>query len=124
MKRILFGLAVLSLAACNNADKKQESATGTLPAAATSTNQPQANLLTNPEHGQPGHDCALPVGAPLKQNVNTTTPPPAAATINATSPAQPAVQVEAPKAVSGQKTNPAHGEPGHDCAIPVGAPLK
>jgi hypothetical protein len=63
----------------------------------------------NPEHGQPGHRCDLPVGAPLN---------PAAASQN--TPAQ------ATKSTAGPvlpKTNPAHGLPGHRCDLAVGAPL-
>ncbi|MDZ7846448.1 MAG: hypothetical protein U5L96_06615 [Owenweeksia sp.] len=33
--------------------------------AATQTN---SDVAVNPPHGQPGHDCAIPVGAPLNQN--------------------------------------------------------
>lgn len=63
----------------------------------------------NPPHGEPGHDCAIPVGAPLNSK------PSAAATAPAANPA--AVPANA-------KLNPPHGQPGHDCAVPVGAPLK
>lgn len=82
----------------------------------------------NPAHGQPGHRCDIAVGAPL--NSPATTP--------ATTPAQPKVQTvsssPAPVVVTpttsaapadpNVKLNPAHGQPGHDCAIAVGAPLK
>jgi hypothetical protein len=87
---------------------------------------PQAATPTaagmNPPHGQPGHDCAIAVGAPLNsapaaapaQGSNTITPAfsPASAPVN---------QVPAATAPG---MNPPHGQPGHDCAIAVGAPLK
>jgi len=72
---------------------------------------PQAGL--NPAHGQPGHRCDIPVGAPLNS-------PPAAAS----KPQQPVISTGTPPAASTGMVNPAHGQPGHDCSVPVGAPLK
>ncbi len=82
----------------------------------------------NPAHGQPGHRCDIAVGAPLNSAPATSTPPvvtqsapvvnKAPATITPVSPAL------TPKAGPGVKLNPPHGEPGHDCAVQVGAPLK
>ena len=87
----------------------------------------------NPSHGQPGHRCDIPVGAPLNSPVAktaaatpaqsgsstqsfTVTPPPANTN------AVPALlSTEAPKVADGM--NPAHGQPGHRCDIAVGAPL-
>ncbi|TYA54733.1 hypothetical protein [Formosa maritima] len=71
----------------------------------------------NPAHGQPGHDCAIPVGAPLNSKNNSSpmvNPGSSSPVINSgnSSPVQTAPGM-----------NPAHGQPGHDCAIPVGAPL-
>ena len=93
----------------------------------------------NPAHGEPGHDCSIAVGAPLGsansgagQSIQMSSPtqnnsvpvqgsqvinPAASAPIMATPSANPS-----PGGTSG-KVNPAHGEPGHDCAKPVGAPL-
>jgi len=65
----------------------------------------------NPAHGQPGHRCELPVGAPLTGNASTQTP--TTIPVAATQPAAPA----------GLTLNPAHGQPGHRCDLPVGAPL-
>ncbi len=48
----------------------------------------------NPPHGQPGHRCDIPVGAPLTTATN-----------------------------SSVTLNPPHGQPGHRCDIPVGEPL-
>ena len=62
----------------------------------------EANAIPafNPAHGQPHHDCALSVGAPL-------------------------VVKDAAKTPEGKpvKLNPEHGEPGHSCSVAVGAPL-
>ncbi|RYF11045.1 MAG: hypothetical protein EOO42_21850 [Flavobacteriales bacterium] len=133
MKRLVYALAIISLSACNskstNTETSQAPAPSELPAAQTAptaTTDQQSNasgLLTNPAHGQPGHDCAIPVGAPLKQNVSS--PQPAAAPVVTTQSApQPSVQQPvAQQPSSGQKLNPAHGQPGHKCEIPVGAPL-
>lgn len=74
----------------------------------------------NPPHGEPGHRCDIPVGQPLSSK-----PAPAAAQptpVQAPQPtpvSQPAVANTGPK----PKLNPAHGEPWHDCAKQVGAPL-
>lgn len=93
------------------------------------TTMPAANAApvavapgTNPPHGQPGHDCAIPVGAPLNSKgdnpaqVQAVTQPVVQPNLNVPPPT-PAPQATAPG------TNPPHGQPGHDCAIPVGAPL-
>lgn len=86
-----------------------------------------ASTGLNPAHGMPGHDCSLPVGAPLNggqaavsapvQTVAqpTATPAPSNQLSGLT---QPNFKVDPNMAI-----NPAHGEPGHDCSIPVGAPL-
>ena len=83
-------------------------------------------VTLNPPHGQPGHRCDIPVGAPLNSK-------PAA------QPAAPQQQVTQQQIVidpqqaqqhtgttepgfSG-KPNPPHGQPGHRCDIAVGATL-
>lgn len=72
----------------------------------------------NPPHGEPGHRCEIPVGAPLDGSA----PPPASSappiTLNPPSPTP-----SSPTGVNSGKINPPHGEPGHDCAVPVGSPL-
>lgn len=73
----------------------------------------------NPAHGQPGHRCEIPVGAPLdgsagtvnlqqQQNTGTMDPNVSPVRLRTSTPAK----------------NPPHGQPGHDCSIPVGADLK
>jgi hypothetical protein len=90
------------------------------PAATTVTTSPGAEGL-NPAHGAPGHRCDIAVGAPLNSPPgNTTTPAgssnPASTMSQTQTPAQPAN--------GKQRLNPAHGEPGHDCSVAVGQPLK
>lgn len=79
----------------------------------------------NPAHGQPGHRCDIAVGMPLNSPAGkTTTPAPTVQTTTApaitTAPAP--INMGAP--AGNAKLNPAHGQPGHDCAVQVGAPLK
>jgi hypothetical protein len=114
----------------------------TVPAASQTTVAPPVNVAPgqlsqqqpassgavalNPAHGQPGHDCSIPVGQPLKKSgggvsngVQVTTTP--------TQQQQQPITVSAPatQPLSGAKPkiNPAHGQPGHRCDIAVGAPL-
>lgn len=84
----------------------------------------------NPEHGQPGHRCDIPVGSPLDSqpttNTATTTTPvslqpqgiPAATPV-----VTPTVTQPSGTATTAPGMNPAHGQPGHRCDIPVGSPL-
>lgn len=71
----------------------------------------------NPVHGAPGHRCDIPVGAPLDQAASANTVQQSNPTISSdVSP----VWANKPAPVK----NPPHGQPGHDCAVPVGADLK
>ena len=89
----------------------------------------------NPAHGQPGHRCDISVGAPLSTapststgsqqgaatplNTQTISTDPNMISVPSTQPpASPAATTTAPG------MNPPHGQPGHDCAVAVGAPLK
>lgn len=76
---------------------------------------------TNPPHGQPGHVCGVPVGSPLDGSAGAANPTqnkqPAAKSV--TTPPSGA----AGAATVAPGTNPPHGQPGHVCAVPVGAPL-
>jgi hypothetical protein len=89
-----------------------------------SVNQPKPTAPgMNPPHGQPNHRCDIPVGAPLNSkkaeattvkttDIQTTTTDPIAAPQN---------NAGSTSVAAGM--NPAHGQPGHRCDIPVGAPL-
>lgn len=79
----------------------------------------------NPAHGEPGHRCDIPVGAPLNTPANpapgASAAPQTQTQIQKTIPPPPAGGI-APAGGSA-RVNPPHGEPGHDCAVAVGAPL-
>ncbi|MBW4360918.1 hypothetical protein [Flavobacterium taihuense] len=70
----------------------------------------------NPSHGQPGHRCDIPVGAPLNSPIaaNSTT------SQVVSNSGQSVTTTTVPTA---KGMNPPHGQPGHRCDIPVGAPL-
>ena len=85
----------------------------------------------NPPHGQPGHRCEIPVGAPLNskpaQNTQSqkTTP-----VVNQKPIEQPVMNINSKSGsttIVGTSTppemNPPHGQEGHQCDIAVGAPL-
>lgn len=80
----------------------------------TNTGGSTGDVALNPAHGQPGHSCKIPVGAPLNSaGVNNTAPIKMDMNkINTT-----------PTPISGSGINPAHGQPGHRCDIKVGDPL-
>ena len=95
---------------------------------------PSAQIITkaakgiNPAHGLPGHDCSVAVGAPLKSKATVV----AAAPVKVALPSPKTVETASalspvpnftPNLNPNAKVNPAHGQPGHDCKIAVGAPL-
>ena len=75
----------------------------------------------NPPHGRPGHRCEIPVGAPLNTPAPVQTQAPAPSLI----PQNNMLQAPQPQQnmVTAPGMNPPHGQPGHLCEIPVGAPL-
>ena len=87
-----------------------------------------ASAKLNPAHGQPGHRCDIAVGAALPATgsaPNFNSPTPSAPALN--SPVQntvtpPVIQAPVTTTVA-SGLNPAHGQPGHRCDIPVGQPL-
>jgi hypothetical protein len=99
-------------------------ATGQQPATVTTPAVTSAQPVTaglNPAHGQPGHRCEIAVGAPLSsapaagstpQQVVQNPKPVTMSTVPSKAPAGGTARI-----------NPAHGQPGHDCAVPVGQPL-
>ena len=123
LSRILLPVAVLGFVACSS-EKEQKvnntpSATAAAPFAtpASTTAQGETAAL-NPAHGEPNHRCDIPVGAPLNSPVQPKLNVP---TSTVTPPALPPSQV--PQGAVAPGTNPPHGQPGHDCSKPVGAPL-
>lgn len=102
----------------------------------TETASAQQAQGMNPPHGQPGHRCDIPVGAPLdsppQRQVPTQQAAPASngqgflggGTQQAAAPQQPqAMPVQETAPGMKGKPNPAHGQPGHRCDISVGQPL-
>ena len=85
----------------------------------TTTNPVSTAPGMNPAHGQPGHQCGIAVGAPLNtpaisNNEQTVSIPTSTVTITP-NPGQ--------ATPTAKGMNPAHGQPGHQCGIAVGAPL-
>lgn len=79
----------------------------------------------NPAHGQPGHRCDIAVGAPLNSPATNTAKPTVQTISTAPTSAAQAPAIASPVSTDpNAKLNPAHGQPGHDCSIAVGAPLK
>lgn len=156
----------LSLGSCKKELEPQESSdiiapvtatpASTNPATATATPVPTPQQTTaapvvpavtakgmNPAHGQPGHRCDIPVGAPLNsppgKTVPTQTSPVVTKNSNASVKMTPAVVnpdgtiTPKPTANSGapailnaptaEGMNPPHGQAGHRCDVAVGAPL-
>ena len=115
-------------------------ATLTAPVPATVAQQQPAVTTAagmNPAHGEPGHRCEIAVGAPLNSPATApaaqapgsavTTPSMTPALTTPSSTAPPLTATPAPTAApttTAPGMNPPHGQPGHDCAIAVGAPLK
>jgi hypothetical protein len=128
----------------SNAGSAMPPSSGDTNTAAQSAKAPASGdaLAVNPPHGQPGHTCDLPVGAPLNSK-----PAPAGSITTSATPIQvgapqsgtPQVSVQpsvaptvaaptssatpAAKPASGARINPPHGEPGHSCDVKVGDPL-
>lgn len=111
---IILAFGLILMTSCKDEEKTAE-ATPPATEAGTTANETEPKL--NPAHGLPGHRCELPVGAPLDgSNPATTQNPTPISELPSTSVSP--VRVDQTPTV-----NPPHGEPGHDCAVPVGAPL-
>lgn len=78
----------------------------------------------NPEHGLPGHRCDIAVGAPLNSPPGNAPVTPQVQQAPAPAPVMTTAPASSPVPGATGKLNPPHGQPGHDCAIAVGAPLK
>jgi hypothetical protein len=90
------------------------------------SNPSTATGAVNPAHGQPGHRCDISVGAPLSapagQNVPQQTAVQAGNPVVKTT--STAVNTTKKPVAVAKGMNPAHGQAGHRCDIPVGASLK
>lgn len=110
----LIALSLSAVIACKE-EKKEADVTPANPQVENTTTTKTTAAL-NPAHGQAGHRCDLPVGAPLDQAAGTSVQ-------QTNSTLNPNVS---PVRVQGGDTpakNPPHGQPGHDCSKPVGADL-
>ena len=128
-------IASVVLTACNagSASKKNNAtAPASLPTVTAAPIQP-ANTAApvtgvNPPHGQPGHRCDLAVGAPLNgqaaPNVVIPGNQPQNKMIIQPSPATTTMPMPSNAGGNGVRLNPPHGQPGHDCSVQVGQPLK
>jgi hypothetical protein len=129
-------------------DMQNTTATMQQPLQGGITAAPASGEALNPAHGEPGHRCEIPVGAPLSSAPAQTTAAPPGQPVQLPSAQQGSVtqKVElqsSPSTAGSPQTimanpaapnststttapgmNPPHGQPGHDCNIPVGAPLK
>lgn len=118
MKLKKFSLPILALGfilvmiSCKD-EEKTEAVPAETEMNATSTTEGTTATL-NPEHGQQGHRCDIPVGTPLDQPKKTNT--------QQTQTISPNVSPVWTKDAAPAK-NPAHGQRGHRCDIPVGADL-
>ena len=120
--KIILSLMVVSIglfASCRdeNSDSQEEMENTTPPAPNQDSDTTAGNNATaavNPAHGEAGHRCDIPVGAPLNQ---------ASSQQSSTTTQQMNQSPVRVKNSSSAKINPAHGEPGHDCSVPVGAEL-
>ena len=109
---LIFMISVLTYS-CKNEEKSDanEEATAQTSSAEEmkASMEKSADLKYNPAHGEEGHRCELPVGAPLDQKAST--------------PAQEMNSSPVRLQSASPKINPPHGEPGHDCSVAVGAEL-
>lgn len=110
---LLILLVSVSLYSCKDEEK---STTDKEPVAETASSEEikqnmakNSDLKYNPAHGEEGHRCDLPVGAPLQDAGTQNTQPMNSSPVR--------IQSATPK------INPPHGEPGHDCSVAVGAEL-
>ena len=119
MKKILsIGLLALVVTSCQYESKRNETTITPTPFGVPSASKKEPmgqNPINNPAHGQPFHDCTLPVGAPLKTKNSPEQTKGLPAPVN--------FQQQATTSMSQSNVNPAHGSPGHRCDIAVGAPL-
>lgn len=114
-KQIFFGLALLTitgLVSCKS-DTPTETEATTAPApTATEVTPQQAAPAQNPDGGQ----IQIQPGSGNPQNIQVTPG-------TQTAPGTMAPGTAAPATGGSGKINPAHGQPGHSCAVPVGSPL-
>lgn len=125
---LMMVFAMTLFVSCKEENSKTPAEDGTTTSETIQNNSKQSgstngDVALNPAHGQPGHRCDIPVGEPLPDG-------------SASSPViktqqSPVIKNTGNIPVNGSNTNtttsgnvnPAHGQPGHRCDIPVGASL-
>lgn len=100
-----------------NTEATEPAQTATTP---TQNGEQQQTAQLNPQHGLPGHRCDIPVGAPL----NSTASAQQMTTQNTSQNTTQSSTVSPIRVDQTPRVNPPHGQPGHDCSVPVGAELK
>lgn len=122
--------SVIPFTEVGNQMRNEAAAKGGTPSNTTATNAPIVATAKgmNPPHGQAGHRCDIPVGAPLNSpatpaqpNSKVTTTPQMTVTPTTTSTTSTATPTPATPTPEGM--NPPHGQEGHRCDIAVGAAL-
>ena len=125
LRNIGFGilaLGLVSMTSCKNEEKNEAVPSTQTEVPASNTSNTTAAL--NPAHGQPGHRCEIPVGAPLDGSATTNTQMQAQPQMTSgTSPVRVNNNSGTSTSTGTAMKNPPHGQPGHDCAVPVGAEL-
>lgn len=119
--------AVIPFTEVGNKMRNEAAAKVATPTNTTATNAPIVATAKgmNPPHGQAGHRCDIPVGAPLNSpaapaqpNSKVTTTPQMTVT-----PTTSATATTTPTTPTPEGMNPPHGQAGHRCDIAVGAAL-
>lgn len=119
--------AVIPFTEVGNKMRNEAAAKVATPTNTTATNAPIVATAKgmNPPHGQAGHRCDIPVGAPLNSpatpaqpNSKVTTTPQMTVT-----PTTSATATTTPTTPTPEGMNPPHGQEGHRCDIAVGAAL-
>jgi hypothetical protein len=123
--------AMVMFISCKDEKSKKSSESDSTSTEVIQNNVEQTNaggeIALNPPHGQPGHRCEIPVGAPLNGSSADSPIIQAQPQTNQS----PVIKSTGEVPINGSNTNtgttgrvnPPHGQPGHRCEIPVGAPL-
>lgn len=98
-------------------EQKKQQLQRVSPNSSSTNNNAAMGSNINPPHGQPGHRCDVPVGAPLDGgSSNNQQPIRVSPSSNTATPAN-------SSPIASPTINPPHGQPGHRCDVKVGDPL-
>ena len=124
---LLTVFALVLLVSCKDEESKNTSESDSTPTEAVQNNMEQSGtgeeIALNPPHGEPGHRCEIPVGAPLNGSAGGNTVQQSSQSPVIKSTGSVPVDGSSTNAAPTGNVNPPHGQPGHRCEIPVGAPL-